>query len=145
MSDFSQAEPTKAAETTVEKGSVIRTGGWGGFGKPGEVGYQHEAIPTKHLSEDAARFPAVHTLISNARAWIGGTFPGIGPQYMQVHFDEFCYRFNRRRDKAGLFTRLMRAYVQARPVTLLQVMLRSTVPAPRLVMKGLAPRNVGVT
>lgn len=78
--DFSQAELTKAAEATVEKGSVIRTDGWGGFGKLGEAGYQHEVIPTKHLPEDVAPFPAVHTLISNAKAGIGGTFHGLGPQ-----------------------------------------------------------------
>ena len=46
VSDFSQAELTRAAEATVEKGSVIRTDGWGGFGKLGEAGYQHKVIPT---------------------------------------------------------------------------------------------------
>jgi hypothetical protein len=38
----------------------------------------------------------LHTIISNAKAIIGGVFHGLGTKYMLTYLDEFCYRFNRR-------------------------------------------------
>jgi hypothetical protein len=34
----------------------------------------------------------LHTMISNAKAFIGGTFHGLAPKHLQSYLDEFCFR-----------------------------------------------------
>jgi hypothetical protein len=51
----------------------------------------------------------VHIFISNLKAWIAGTFHGLGDLYLHDYMDEFCFRFNRRRIEPRLFERLVHA------------------------------------
>lgn len=54
--------------------------------------------------------PWVHTIISNAKAFILGTYHGrMIPKHLQSYLDEFCYRFNRRFWEHQLFDRLLSA------------------------------------
>jgi hypothetical protein len=32
--------------------------------------------------------------MKQARSWINRTFHGIGRKYLQLYFDEFCFRYN---------------------------------------------------
>ena len=105
----------------VRPGSTIVTDGAGGFGRLGEHGYTHAVKATRHLPEGAEPFPLVHTLISNAKAWIGGTFHGIPDCYKQAYLSEFCVRFCRRRRHEGLWQRLLFACLRDRPVTLAEI------------------------
>lgn len=59
----------------------------------------------------------VHVVISNAKAFIAGTFHGLESKHIQKYFDEFCYRFNRRYREAELFERLLTACIHAPPLT----------------------------
>jgi len=38
----------------------------------------------------------LHTIISNAKAFVEGTYHGMERKHIQLYLDEFCYRFNRR-------------------------------------------------
>ena len=38
----------------------------------------------------------LHTIISNAKAFVGGTYHGMERKHVQLYLNEFCYRFNRR-------------------------------------------------
>ena len=49
----------------------------------------------------------VHTLISNLKAFLQGTYHGLGKKHLQGYFDEFCFRFNRRFWPNLLFPRLV--------------------------------------
>lgn len=51
----------------------------------------------------------VHILISNAKAFIAGTYHGLDKGHLQVYLNEFCYRFNRRAWQPQLFGRLLSA------------------------------------
>lgn len=59
----------------------------------------------------------VHIVISNAKAFITGTFHGLDAKHIQRYLDEFCYRFNRRYREAELFDRLLAACAGAPPLT----------------------------
>lgn len=50
---------------------------------------------------------------SNAKAFLLGTFHGIGQKHLQKYLDEFCYRFNRRHQEPELFDRLVTACVNS--------------------------------
>jgi len=59
----------------------------------------------------------IYTIISNAKAFVAGTFHGLDRNHLQRYLNEFCYRFNRRHREPELFNRLLKACTCARPVT----------------------------
>lgn len=111
--DFTQQQINNVAKAIAEPGTTIRTDAMGGFGALSDVGFGHDIIPTVKLLEDTSPFPDVHMLISNIKAWMLGTFHGLGPKHMQAYLAEFVYRFNRRRLEYRLFERLLTACVLA--------------------------------
>lgn len=38
----------------------------------------------------------VSTVTANLKAWLDGTFHGVGKQHLQAYVNEFMFRFNRR-------------------------------------------------
>lgn len=62
--------------------------------------------------------PWVHKLISNIKSSIVGTYHGVSGEYLQLYLDEYIYRFNRRRYRNQLQTRLITACVKTGPYTL---------------------------
>jgi hypothetical protein len=99
----------------VAPGARIITDGLGAFGGLGEAGYDHQPRPNGGWPEGVGPFPYAHTLVSNLKAWIAGTFHGLGPKYLQAYISEFCYRFNRRRMEHRLVDGLLRACMAATP------------------------------
>lgn len=57
--------------------------------------------------------PWVHRFISNAKTWVLGTHHGVGGHYLKNYLAEFTYRFNRRHDSKGLFSRALFACTQS--------------------------------
>lgn len=99
----------------VEAGAVIRTDGlniYRGLSKT----YRHEAVVMRERPKDQW-LKWVHIVISNAKAFIAGTFHGLDAKHIQRYLDEFCYRFNRRYREDELFDRLLMACVMAPPLT----------------------------
>jgi hypothetical protein len=43
------------------------------------------------------------------KAFVAGTYHGLDKKHLQRYFDEFTYRFNRRRDSSQLFMHLLNA------------------------------------
>ena len=87
-------------------GSEVRTDGLGIYNALSD-GYAHKP---KNFSpgKEPEHLHWLHTIISNAKAFISGTFHGLGSAHLQRYLDEFCYRFNRRRFGDGIFPRLVR-------------------------------------
>lgn len=113
VNSWTQEEMNAVAKAIVEPGSTIRTDAMSGFMALGDAGFERDIIPTVKLAEDVSPFPDVHMLISNAKAWILGTFHGLGPKYMGTYLAEFIYRFNRRHLEHELFDRLVSACLWA--------------------------------
>jgi hypothetical protein len=59
----------------------------------------------------------LHTMISNAKAFIGGTYHGLASKHLQSYLDEFCFRTNRRRFEGQLFNRLLISCVSTDTIT----------------------------
>jgi hypothetical protein len=57
----------------------------------------------------------LHTIVSNAKAFVAGTFHGLGKKHLQSYLDEYCYRFNRRNMGSMIFDRLLFATTQSPP------------------------------
>lgn len=69
------------------------------------------------IKTGATPLPWVHTIISNAKSFVGGTFHGLDQKHLQAYLDEFCYRFNRRFWEGQLFNRLLTACLGYPPTT----------------------------
>jgi hypothetical protein len=79
-----------------------------------EISYKHEG--KAYYKEDSDEFlKSLHNIIGNAKAYIQGTYHGLGRKYMQSYFDEFCFRFNRRFYPHELFSRQLTACTSAKP------------------------------
>jgi len=102
------------AKDYIEVGARIRSDGLTIYRiLPGE-GYEHEPqVFDQEKSPDHLKM--LHIIISNVKAFISGTYHGLGKTHLQAFIDEFCYRFNRRFWEFQLFNRTLNACILASP------------------------------
>jgi transposase-like protein len=95
---------------TIKRGSVVRSDGFKPYSKLSEHGYE---VCSKNFDPEAnpGHLLWLHKTVSNLKAFIAGTFHGLDKKHLQRYFDEFAYRFNRRRFHDQLFFRLLKACV----------------------------------
>ena len=86
----------KFVESAVAKGQTIRTDGWSGYLRAEAAGFDHFRLVEGTPANAASFFPVVHTVFSNLKAWINGTFHGVSSTWLPAYIAEFNYRFNRR-------------------------------------------------
>jgi transposase-like protein len=101
----------------VRPGQTIKTGGWRAYTAVWDKGYPHQ--PWVNLSPEEIKIflKWVHTLASNAKAFLLGTFHGVGHKHLQAYLDEFTYRFNRRKWEGQIFDRLVNVCANSIGVT----------------------------
>ncbi len=105
----------------IELGSTIQTDGFRIYSKVYLQGYGRKALISKNLKpSDMMKW--VHVIISNAKAYINGTFHGLEEKHLQKYLDEFCYRFNRRFWEGQLFDRLLNACLMTNSVSYAELM-----------------------
>ncbi len=106
--------------------ATVRTDGLAIYHALSQHGVRHQACPQHSRSAAAARgLPWCHTVASNLKTWLRGTFHGVSKKHMQRYLDEFVYRFNGRWQEDQLF-----AFVLCR------VALGNPLPYRRLVAEG---------
>jgi transposase-like protein/predicted RNA-binding Zn-ribbon protein involved in translation (DUF1610 family) len=96
VTDFRAKTIEKFCENHIEKGSKIITDGF--------KSYKSQKITKDYFVEydmvsadnEKSKLKWLHTFISNAKAFVLGTFHGLKADDLQLYLDEFCYRFNRR-------------------------------------------------
>ncbi len=98
----------KFAKHNIAQDSIIESDNYSSYQKPLADKYFHKY---ETFAADKKMLVWVHTLISNMKAFIGGTYHGIERTYMQLYLDEFGFRFNRRNFNENLFERLALAAV----------------------------------
>ena len=105
-------ESVKAfAEKSIAAGATIQTDACVSY-IPALKGYDHQH---EKFAPDSGKLKWLHTMISNAKAFILGTYHGLPKKNLQAYLNEFCYRFSRRKFGADLFERLAIA-MSASPV-----------------------------
>lgn len=99
------------AKTAIKQGSSVRTDGLTVYPALENHGFRHDPQVVKQRRAHNI-LPHVHIFISNLRAFVMGTYHGLGEKHLQQYLDEFCYRFNRRKHQDELFDRLLRACLE---------------------------------
>lgn len=75
----------------------------------------------KVYDPDSGELRWLHTMIGNAKAFVQGTYHGLGKKHLQSYLDEFCYRFNRRNFSGEAFARLLAAAAAGSPLSLAEL------------------------
>ncbi|HBG16813.1 MAG TPA: IS1595 family transposase [Firmicutes bacterium] len=100
------------AQKYIEEGATISSDKYRSYQVLAKNGYQHEAKQFNPM-ENPDHLKWIHTVISNARAFIGGTYHGLDSKHLQAYLNEFCYRFNRREFKNEVFNRLVQCCISS--------------------------------
>jgi len=102
-------------DTHVEPGSLVNTDASNAFGDLRGVDADQRVMKALPSALDSW-LPWVQRWLENAKAWLRGTFHGVGRRHFERYLCEYTYRFNRRHDLAGLFHRALTACATAQPV-----------------------------
>ena len=115
----SRDEIKRVVKSDIHPQQTIKTDGWQAYRVVGDMGHAHdpEIIYGHKGSNNHKSLKWVHILASNAKAFLLGTYHGVGCKHLQAYLDEFCYRFNRRKWPEQLFDRLLRACTAVKGVT----------------------------
>lgn len=112
VSDVKSETIASFAEENIEQGATIASDGFSSYKILAEKGFVHEGKLCDPVS-DPEHLKWLHTIISNAKAFIMGTYHGLGERHLQYYLDEFCYRFNRRKFTLQHFDRTLFACIFA--------------------------------
>jgi transposase-like protein len=94
------------ASENIEQGSMISSYGYSSYNILDEKGFMHNGKICDPIN-DPEHLKWLHVVVSNAKAFIAGTYHGLGKKHLQRYLDEFCYRFNRRRFTLQHFNRTL--------------------------------------
>lgn len=96
----------KFARAAVAEGSTIETDAMRSYRKPLSEKYNHN---WDVFDADKEMLVWLHTIISNAKSFVQGTFHGLDELHLQRYLDEFSWRFNRRNRTDCIFFDLLRS------------------------------------
>ena len=116
VSDVKRDTLVGFAHSFIESGSKISSDAYRSYKKLAEAGFEHEAKEF-NPKDNPDHLKWLHTVVSNVKAFIAGTFHGLDTKHLQAYLNEFCYRFNRRRFKGELFNRLVKCCLSTSTVT----------------------------
>lgn len=104
------------AHTFIEAGATITSDAYRSYRQLAKEGFKHEAKEF-NPKENPDHLKWLHTIVSNTKAFIAGTFHGLDVRHLQAYLNEFSYRFNRRHFKGELFNRLLKSCVSTPTIT----------------------------
>lgn len=111
--DASAKSLERAVEAAVEPGTTVRTDGWQGYRRLGELGYHHEIV-REEAEVGQHLLPRVNRVVALLKRWLLGIHQGrVSVAHLDAYLDEFTFRFNRRtsRWRGKLFYRLVQQAV----------------------------------
>ena len=112
----------EAATGYITPGSVLATDGFASYLPLGKRDFDHQPLVTDGVEDTADLLPWVHIIISNFKRWVLDVFHGVSAKHLQSYLDEFCYRFNRRKQRTDLFRRILNHCARyTEPVTYAQL------------------------
>ena len=103
VESISKIDIAYEAEKMVSKNATVMTDGKTAYRVLDNIAKKHKAVIVKDKTEVSKIFPWVHIAISNMKKKILGLHHSVKDIYMQNYLNEFCYKFNRRKQGKGLF------------------------------------------
>ena len=91
MADLKGKTIAKFANSSIANDTTVQTDAYRSYMKSLVEKYQHEY---QVFDVDSDMLKSLHTIVSNVKAFLSGTFHGLGKKHLQSYLDEYCYRFN---------------------------------------------------
>jgi transposase-like protein len=124
--DASQAQLGPNVRGVIDQAqATVRTDGWRGYSDLMAHGAKHRPVIQGDPARAAKVLPWSHTVFSNLKGWLRGTYHGVSRKHLPRYLQEFVYRFNRRWLEHDLFFYVLRRAVQGQPL-----------PYPRLIAEA---------
>ncbi len=101
--NIQQSAVKKFVQGSVVVGSTIHSDGYRSYIPALQEAYVHKYQP---YDPEKGLLHWLHITISNAKAFILGTYHGLPKDNLQSYLDEYCFRFSRRTFYANLLDRL---------------------------------------
>ena len=98
------------AKSAIAENSVVQTDAYRSYRKSLSGKFNHN---WQIFDADSGSLAWLHTIISNAKSFVQGTFHGLDKLHLQRYLDEFCWRFNRRHRASSFFFDLLRTIISA--------------------------------
>lgn len=76
--------------------TTVFTDAWRAYAALSRQGVAHRPQLQGRGAQAVKILPWAHTVISNLKTWLRGTFHGVSSKHLQRYLDEFVYRFDRR-------------------------------------------------
>ena len=108
----------------VAPGAIVHTDGWMGYTALTKNGYDHRKRSqraAKKIGDTDPVLPRVHRAISNFKTWLRGTHRSVSNEHLDVHMNEFTFRYNRRNTPMAAFQTLLGLCAQQAPTTYRQI------------------------
>jgi transposase-like protein len=102
------------AKEVIAENSIVETDAYHSYRKSLEEKFNHD---WQVYDADSEMLVWLHTIVSNAKSFVQGTFHGLDELHLQRYLDEFCWRFNRRKRTDKIFFDLLRSVVSAPKAT----------------------------
>jgi transposase-like protein len=95
--------------------ATVFTDAWQGYAGLPRRGFRHRSETQGSGDRATELLPWAHTIFSNLKTWLRGTYHGVSKKHLGRYLCEFEYRFNRRRVEHALFEQVIRAAATASP------------------------------
>lgn len=115
VNDLKKQTIAEFAHSNIESGSTISSDAYRSYRNLQKEGYNLE-FKVFNPKEDPEHLNWLHTIVSNAKAFVTGTFHGLDEKHLQRYLDEFCYRFNRRFFVSELFNRIVNCCIASQKI-----------------------------
>ena len=108
---------SKSFDTHLKEDVILRTDGWRPYRILKTKQRSHETLVVGSGKNASKLLPWVHTIISNIKNNLRGTYHGVNKKHLNRYLAEFCYRFNRRFWEKQMFDRLLNACLNCNTIT----------------------------
>jgi len=97
--------------------ATVLTDGWQAYEHLASSGVKHRPQVQGPPARAAKILPWIHTVFSNLKTWLRGTFHGVSGKHLPRYLQEFSYRFDRRARESELFHFVLRRAVRGAPIS----------------------------
>ena len=115
VNDLKKETIAEFTHSNVQTGSTISSDAYSSYQNLQTEGYKLEAKVFNPI-EYEEHLKWLHTMVSNAKAFVAGTFHGLDQKHLQRYLDEFSYRFNRRFFENELFNRIINSCITSQKI-----------------------------
>ena len=102
----------------IESKSKVRTDGWTGYSDIAVIDFIHHVRVVGSNQLAHKKFPHIHRVFSNLKAWTNGTHHGVEAKHLPSYLNEFVFRFNRRNTPMAAFQTLLGISMHKKPISL---------------------------